>query len=77
MLRHAKFDGNSPHNNKVTAIYTLGTLNIPLILFSMNIPLSSTSEIIFVPKISPVQEFSFTFIFRAFRVQFPQTFLSK
>ena len=36
MLHHAKFDGNSPKNHKVTAIYTLGTLNMPLILFSMN-----------------------------------------
>ena len=35
MLYHAKFHGNSPKNHKVTAIYTLGTLNIPLILFSM------------------------------------------
>ena len=36
MLHHAKFHGNSPKNHIVTAIYTLGTLNIPLILFSMN-----------------------------------------
>ena len=36
MLHHAKFHGNSPKNHKVTAIYTLGTLNIPLILFLMN-----------------------------------------
>ena len=36
MLHHAKFHGNSPKNHKVTAIYTLGTLSIPLILFSMN-----------------------------------------
>ena len=35
MLHHAKFHGNSPKNYKVTAIYTLGTVNIPLILFSM------------------------------------------
>ena len=32
---NAKFDGNSSQNNKVTAIHTLGTLNISLILFSM------------------------------------------
>ena len=35
VLYHAKFHGNSPKNHKVTVIYTLGTLNIPLILFSM------------------------------------------
>ena len=35
MLYHARFQGNSSKNHKVTAMYTLGTLNIPLILFSM------------------------------------------
>ena len=33
VLHHAKFHGNIPKNHKVTAIYTLGILNIPLILF--------------------------------------------
>ena len=31
VLHHAKFHGNSPKNHKVTAIYILRTLNIPLI----------------------------------------------
>ena len=35
MLHHAKFHGNNFQNNKVTAIYTLGTLNVLLILVSV------------------------------------------
>ena len=36
VLHHARFHGYGPKNHIVTAIYTLGTLNIPLIIFSMN-----------------------------------------
>ena len=36
VLHHAKFHRNSPKNHK--AVYSLGTLNIPLILFSIITP---------------------------------------
>ena len=36
MFHHAKFDSNSSQNNKVRAIYTLGTMNVPLIIFLMS-----------------------------------------
>ena len=64
MLHHAKFHGNSPKNIKVTVDYTLGTINIPLILFSMFsifsiFYLNSYKSIYFSRRARDVGEFDF------------------